>query len=47
MVNFFIGEIGFGRITVADVPKLWRKKVEVKLAELEAAKEPRDEEAGE
>lgn len=47
MVNFFIGEISFGRIGVADVPKLWRKKVEAKLAELEAAREPQEPENAE
>lgn len=34
MVNFFIGEIKVGRITIDDVPKLWRSKVQARLDEL-------------
>lgn len=34
MVNFFIGEIKIGRITIDDVPKLWRNKVQARLDEL-------------
>lgn len=39
MVNFFIGEIEVGRITVDDVPKLWREKVRAKLAAKAAEQE--------
>lgn len=39
MVNFFIGEIEVGRITVEDVPKLWREKVREKLAAKAAEQE--------
>lgn len=39
MVNFFIGEIEVKRITVEDVPRLWREKVRAKLAEIEAEQE--------
>ena len=35
MVNFFIGEIKVRRITIDDVPKLWRNKVQTRLDELE------------
>ena len=35
MVNFYVREIELGRITIEDVPRLWRKKVEEKLAEKE------------
>lgn len=31
MVNFFVQEINLGRITIDDVPKLWRNKVTEKL----------------
>jgi len=41
MVNFFIGEIKIGRITIDDVPKLWRKNVQARLDEL--AQEQEDE----
>lgn len=34
MVNFFIGEIKVRRITIDDVPKLWRNKVQARLTEL-------------
>ena len=34
MVNFFIGEIKVRRITIDDVPKLWRAKVQARLDEL-------------
>ncbi|WP_158661760.1 hypothetical protein [Enterococcus timonensis] len=34
MVNFFVGEIQIGRITVEAVPSLWRKKVQAKITEL-------------
>ena len=33
MVNFFVQEIKLGRITIDDVPKLWRNKVAEKLAQ--------------
>lgn len=39
MVNFFIGELQVRRISIDDIPKLWRKKVQDKLAEMEAEKE--------
>ncbi len=35
MVNFFIGEIKVNRITIDDVPKLWRNKVQARLEELQ------------
>lgn len=32
MVRFYVMKIQTGAITIEDVPKLWRKKVEVELA---------------
>ena len=35
MINFFAEQILIGRITIDDVPKLWRTKVQAKLDELD------------
>ena len=35
MINFFAEQILIGRITIDDVPKLWRAKVQAKLDELD------------
>lgn len=34
MINFFVEQILIGRITIEDVPTLWRAKVQAKLDEL-------------
>lgn len=34
MINFFVEQILIGRITIEDVPTLWRAKVQAKLNEL-------------
>lgn len=34
MINFFVEQILIGRITVEDVPMLWRAKVQARLDEL-------------
>lgn len=34
MINFFVEQILIGRITIEDVPKLWRSKVQAKLDEM-------------
>ena len=34
MINFFVEQILIGRITIEDVPTLWRSKVQAKLDEL-------------
>lgn len=34
MINFFVEQILIGRITIEDVPMLWRRKVQAKLDEL-------------
>ena len=36
MINFFVEQILIGRITIEDVPTLWRAKVQAKLVELGA-----------
>lgn len=39
MVNFYIKKIIDGYMQVADVPKLWRTKVENRINEIRAAEE--------
>lgn len=34
MINFFVEQILIGRITIEDVPTLWRSKVQAKLDEM-------------
>lgn len=34
MIDFFVEQILIDRITVEDVPKLWRAKVQTKLDEI-------------
>lgn len=36
MINFFVEQILIGRITIEDVPMLWRAKVQARLDELDA-----------
>ena len=39
MINFFVEQILIGRITIKDVPTLWRAKVQVKLDEMDTTGE--------
>ena len=43
MINFFVEQFLIGRITIEDVPMLWRAKVQAKLDELGADKEQEQE----
>lgn len=39
MINFFVEQILIGRITIEDVPMLWRAKVQARLDEMNVTKE--------
>lgn len=39
MINFFVEQILIDRITIEDVPMLWRAKVQAKLDETNATEE--------
>lgn len=42
MVKFYVSKIQAGTITIEDVPKLWRKKVEAELVKEQEPEEERE-----